>query len=159
MLFKRIIAAFLITATAISFSNKCEAAVGYVVFGNPPSCSSTGICSSSLSSGMYQGTTPTEVSFIATPNADNTQCNVTMTISMNALKINQPEQFTNFSTGNYVFMNSAKITGVLLGGAYFSSNPQAYVMIPANFPVSVPPVNAEGVNKVTISLGMLPIIQ
>ncbi len=159
MLFKRIFAAFLFTATGFSFSNKCEAAVGYVVFGNPPSCSSTGICSSSLSSGMYQGTTPTEVTFIATPNADNTQCNVTMTISMDALKINQPEQFANFSTGNYIFMNSAKITGVLLGGEYFSSHPQAYVRIPGNFPVSVPPVNAEGENKITISLGMLPIMQ
>ena len=158
MLFKRIIAAFLFTATAFSFSNKCEAAVGYVVFGNPPSCSSTGICSSSLSSGAYQGTVPTEVNFIATPNADNTQCSVTMTISMNMLKVNQPEQFANFSSGNYIFMNSAKIYGTLLGGEYFAANPQAYVMIPANFPVSVPPVAPDGSNKVTISLGMRPIM-
>lgn len=159
MLFKRIFAAFLFTTALLAVKSNCDAAVGYVVFGNPPSCSSTGICSSSLSSNPYQGITPTMITYIATLNADTTMCNVTMTIPMNALKINQPEQFNFFSSGNYIFTNSTRISAAMLGGEYFNANPSAYIMIPANFPVTVPPVAQDGSNKVTISLGMRPIMR
>lgn len=159
-MYKKLSFLILLTVCCLSIGNNCKAAVGYVVFGNPPSCSSTGICNSSSVNGMYQGTTRTPVTFTTINNAENTHCTLTMTINMTALSTNQPMQFNMFKTGQYVFVNSAKIYGVVLGGEYFDQHPEYYVVIPANLSVSVPmaaPQNSEGPVFTTINLGTLPI--
>lgn len=139
--------------------------VGYAVFGNGGMCNGTGLCTAVQNGNLaalpvtYNNIVPTFVYLNYAGIANGNLTAVSMTILMSELKICQPDQYNNFSTGSYQFGGDpvAKIPSIVFGGVFYQTYPNGYVTIPTGINYSVPFIVGQNPFFVTIQLGNLPI--